>query len=217
MSDWHRYIVDLEADASEAPALAARLDAWLVDERILDAQRCTVHGETFRRPGNRAGLALVPLAGCEHDELGGWTRDTPEAPSAGRAGGAIGRWSSRQHVRRDFWPAGANEVSVSVQRGCWFPVEPPWTLACPACGVEFEPEESFTEAIGEWYDRHSDGPVPCPACGHIQPIVDWDGPSPHGVGEFALNFMNWPPLSDRFIGRVADLLGHRVRVVYTRM
>ena len=217
MSDWFRHIIDLEATAAEAPGLAMTLDAWLVAEGILDAQRCTEHGKTFRRPGDRAGQSLVPLAGFEHDELGGWNRTAPKAPSAAGVGGRIARWLSRPTAKRDFWPAGGNEVDIEVERGCWVPAEPPWTLACPACGVEFEPEEPFAEAIGEWYDGHSEGPAPCPACGHIQSIVDWDGPAPHAVGELALTFMNWPPLSDRFIARVGYVLSHRVRVVRTRL
>lgn len=85
-------------------------------------------------------------------------------------------------------------------------------LCCPDCDEVFEPDDDeANEAVAAWESGGEAGRVCCPDCGREAPITDWDGA--WGYGNLGVEFWHWPPLSERFVQRVADHLGHQVRVV----
>jgi hypothetical protein len=54
----------------------------------------------------------------------------------------------------------------------------------------------------------------CAVCGHHAPLGDWQGRWTYYVGELAVRFNNWPPLTEGFIADLGAHLGPRWRVVY---
>lgn len=86
-------------------------------------------------------------------------------------------------------------------------------LMCP-CGSSNDGGEEYFEAVSAWHGGNEGALFTCPHCRKTRRLVDWDGPWAFGFGHLGIEFSNWPPLSDRFVASLAELLGHRVRVVY---
>lgn len=102
-------------------------------------------------------------------------------------------------------------VDISSARAIYHPVgneEPP---SCPACGAELDDEEN-AHILNEWIES-GEPKVGCSSCGVASLIGDWPGEWTYHVGELAVTFNNWPPLSDAFVEDVGRRLGDRWRVV----
>lgn len=90
-------------------------------------------------------------------------------------------------------------------------------LVCDACDARLANEPAYFDAVDAWAAGNDDVAYACPRCGHTQPVKHWNGPFVFGLGCMAAEFYNWPPLSTRFVDSLAEVLGHRVRVVRRRI
>lgn len=103
-------------------------------------------------------------------------------------------------------------VAIAVGRGVFDTGGNGVRLVCSSCAGEITDDEAYVEAGSAWANGDDDTTYACPQCGFAQPVADWNGPFVFGLGCMAVEFYNWPPLSERFIDSVAQRLGHRVRV-----
>jgi predicted RNA-binding Zn-ribbon protein involved in translation (DUF1610 family) len=87
------------------------------------------------------------------------------------------------------------------------------TLTCAACQQTFVARDDYIRAAGNWYVGDNSAAFACPKCAHGQPVIDWDGPNPMGLGYFAIEFWNWGELRPEFIESIEQLVGHRLRRV----
>jgi predicted RNA-binding Zn-ribbon protein involved in translation (DUF1610 family) len=90
-------------------------------------------------------------------------------------------------------------------------------LECTSCRAVFEPDESWFEAVGRWYEGGDSVTFDCPSCGRHALLNDWEGPSRWAFGSLGFEFWNWPPLSKDFVRALSDKLGHRTVVVSRRL
>jgi hypothetical protein len=100
-------------------------------------------------------------------------------------------------VGRQVFDTGGNDVEVR----------------CASCGETHEPEDAWFDAVGAWADGDDAVRYSCGKCGVSAPLVDWRGPWQWAFGSLGVEFWNWPPLSERFIQRLAQRLGHRLVLV----
>jgi len=86
-------------------------------------------------------------------------------------------------------------------------------LTCATCAATFEPGPEWAESVGLWYEGDDGAAYRCPTCGGSQRLPEWRGPWPWGFGHLALQFWNWPPLSDGFLREVEQFSNHRTVLV----
>ena len=184
VGDYYQTIVDAEATADDAEALAGRVRDWLVAEGVVRAEMtdCVLGGD-----GN------------------------------GHAPGA--NWQQAVATPGDdgfltLWTKG---LQVVTGRTVFHTVDGPATATCPRCGAgaSFEGGPIF-DTIGDWYEG-GEGLAPCAACGEHIRLVEWRIEPPWGFGYLGFEFWNWPPLSEAFIARVGELLGHRMLLVHGKL
>lgn len=88
---------------------------------------------------------------------------------------------------------------------------------CPVCGEEGEFPVGWDAAVEDWIEGGG-GRLACPACGGEAPVGEWEYEPPWAFTELAVRFWNWPPLSEeKFVRQVAEVLGHRVRLVFFKI
>jgi hypothetical protein len=104
-----------------------------------------------------------------------------------------------------------NGLQIEVGRTVFYTIG--GELTCRACGVQFEPEGGWSEAVDDWYNGNDRAMFECPECGKPERLVEWSGEFPWGFGNLGFKFWNWPPLSERFIQEMAMKLGHRTVLV----
>jgi hypothetical protein len=107
---------------------------------------------------------------------------------------------------------GNSGVDIVTERQVFHSVENYEPPACPSCGTPID-EEDHHDLIDGWLAGEEPS-VRCPACGTTSLIGDWPGEWTFQVGELAVAFNNWPPLSAEFLASLGGLLGPRWRVVY---
>lgn len=84
---------------------------------------------------------------------------------------------------------------------------------CPACAVEVDPQWEILEVFDAWYKGDA-VTVRCPLCGAASPLQDWDFHPFFAFGTSALEFWNWPRLSDQFKNDLVRVVGvPRMRIV----
>ncbi|WP_027943488.1 hypothetical protein [Amycolatopsis taiwanensis] len=54
----------------------------------------------------------------------------------------------------------------------------------------------------------------CNECGSTNLAGDWRGDFGVHVANLAVQFNNWPPLTDQFVGELRERLGPRPRLIY---
>jgi hypothetical protein len=87
------------------------------------------------------------------------------------------------------------------------------TLTCPKCGQKSGHSDAWSDAVAGWYEKNGLGLLACQRCGIATPITDWPHEPPWAFGNVAVEFWNWPQLSDVFLKSVSELTGHRFRLV----
>jgi hypothetical protein len=100
-------------------------------------------------------------------------------------------------------------VDILVERELYRDTSPHHPPRCPDCGYEL-PEATLEDLVRPWLDGR-EPQVPCGGCGAVRPLGDW--PDGYLVGELAVRFNNWPPLSEEFLAALGRLLGPRWRAV----
>lgn len=88
--------------------------------------------------------------------------------------------------------------------------EPP---TCPGCGAEAISFEEHHELLGPWLYHRVEPEVACVACGHTTPAGNLEGSWSFHIGELAVVFNNWPPLTMSFVAELSSVMGPRTRVV----
>lgn len=86
-------------------------------------------------------------------------------------------------------------------------------LTCAGCAVTFEPGSEWIDAVARWHEGDDGAAYACPSCKMSRDLSEWRGPSPWGFGCLALEFWNWPPLSESFVSAVGARLGHQTVLV----
>jgi hypothetical protein len=102
-------------------------------------------------------------------------------------------------------------VDINTDRQIYHPVANEERPTCPACGTKLD-DAASANIIDDWFEK-AEPIVTCSNCGASSRIGDWPGEWTYHVGDVAVTFNNWPPLSDAFIEQVGRRLGNRWRVV----
>lgn len=135
-------------------------------------------------------------------------RDEVWQPSAYRPGPDVHK-AAPSWQETDYTLAN-NGVDIVVERQLYHSVEAYEPPACPNCGHRLD--EATPEALmTPWLDG-TEPEVACPACGQRHPLGDW--PDSFQVGELAVSFHNWPPLTEDFLAALGERMGPRWRVVH---
>ncbi len=182
MGDWFQTIVDVEATAQEAEALADATVTWLVDARIIaaEASDCVLGGA-----GHAPGTGYL-AAVSEADPYLLTSRTNGVEIITGQA---------------VFYSMGAETV------GC-----PHCRQAVALSDEHGHPNAAWHElsdSIDAWFSESGDGRRPCPTCRADVGLNDWAWSPPWGFGYLGLKFWNWPPLKPQFLTEVSRRLGHR--------
>ena len=106
-----------------------------------------------------------------------------------------------------------NGLDIITKRTVFHSGQGQFELVCSTCSGRSEPPEEWGDAVGEWYDKKGPGLLACPRCGESQPIDNWEHDPAWGFANLGFEFWNWPPLTDEFVKRIGERLGHRVVLV----
>jgi hypothetical protein len=101
-------------------------------------------------------------------------------------------------------------VDILVERELYRDTTPHEAPRCPECGHE-QPDAVLDDLIRPWLDGR-EPELACQRCGAARPLGDW--PDGFLVGELAVRFNNWPPLSDEFVATLGQRLGPRWRAIH---
>lgn len=132
---------------------------------------------------------------------------------AGHRPGISYRAAIQEDKDFDFLNLWTNGVKFSVGRQVFDAGGNGIELRCDACGVSFEPDDSWSDAAGAWFSGDDLVSFPCPSCSQQALLTEWRGPWQWGFGNLGVEFWNWLPLSDNFIQTMTRKLGHRTVVV----
>jgi hypothetical protein len=91
------------------------------------------------------------------------------------------------------------------------------SVICSACRGAFELNDSWSEAVNEWYEEKGPGRLPCFHCGAKAPITEWQHDPPFAFGNVGVEFWNWPELREDFLKALSEVAGHRVRLTYGKL
>jgi hypothetical protein len=210
LSDHAQIVVDTEVSAEQAPELANIVRAWLVREQIIRQEESdSVLGDTGHRPGIncQAAIRIDPDGKARLQRLLGAAMVSPAWSAALEE--AIGGPAYQE----SFLGLSTNGVEFAVGRRVFDAGGNGIELQCDACGVSFEPDDLWSDAVGAWFSGDDLVSFPCPSCGQQALLTEWRGPWPWGFGNLGIAFWNWPPLSDDFIHAIARKLGHRTVLV----
>ncbi|MEV6106758.1 hypothetical protein AB0M28_18875 [Streptomyces sp. NPDC051940] len=192
MGDYFQTIVDLDATAAEADALAARAVAWLVGEGVVAAgQTDCVLGQPLGHPPGPHWAKAVE----EEDE--------DRNPSDGLA----------VHTGRTVFHGGQGDAESVTCPRCAAE-----TLFYTDEWEEIDGAQvPFTQAVDTWHATGA-AEVTCPACARPVPLAEWEWADDyHAFAYLGLEFWNWPPLRPEFVEQVAGVIGHRIRVVWGKL
>jgi len=210
LSDHAQIVVDTEVSAEQAPELANIVRAWLVREQIIrQEQSDSVLGDTGHRPGinYRAAIRIDTDGKARLQRLLGAAMVSP----AWRA--ALEEAIEGPAYEESFLGLMVIGVKFAVGRQVFDACGNGIELECDACGMSFEPDDSWSDAVGAWFSGDNLVSFPCPSCGQQALLTEWRGPWPWGFGNLGIAFWNWPPLSDDFIHAITRKLGHRTVMV----
>lgn len=86
---------------------------------------------------------------------------------------------------------------------------------CPKCSAQHEPDAlPWSDAVGAWFEAKPDYILTCPACNNGSPIAAWHFLELEwGFGNLGFGFNNWS-ITERLATAIADVLGHRHRLVH---
>ena len=210
MSDNAQIVVDTEVSAEQAPELANIIRAWLIAEQIIEQEESdSVLGGTGHRPGMnyRAAIRIDTDGKARLQRLLGAAIVSP----VWRA--ALEEAIEGPAYEESFLGLMVIGVKFAVGRQVFDACGNGIELECDACGMSFEPDDSWSDAVGAWFSGDNLVSFPCPSCGQQALLTEWRGPWPWGFGNLGIAFWNWPPLSDDFIHAITRKLGHRTVMV----
>lgn len=192
MGDYFQSIVDEKATEAEAQELGNRVIEWLMAEGIVqpsESESILGSGQVYD-PGSSLKLALdMSVPGIEErvDHLSSMIQ---------------------------FW------LEVVTERTVFHPGQSELCLVCDRCGkrlTDDDIDDSWSDALNEWYTSSGDGLMRCPACGETRPVTEWTYDPAWGFGCLGFTFWNWPVLSPAFVEEVGRVLGHPVKLVVGKL
>jgi hypothetical protein len=210
LSDYAQIVVDTEVSAERAPELANIVRAWLVGKHIIEQEESnSVLSGTGHRPGMnyRAAIRIDADGRARLQRLLGAATVSP----AWRA--ALVEAIEGPACEESFLGLMVNGVEFAVGRRVFDAGGNGIELGCDACGVSFEPDHSWSDAVGAWFGGDDLVRFPCTSCRKQVLLTEWRGPWPWGFGKLGIAFWNWQPLSDDFIHAITLKLGHRTVMV----
>lgn len=198
MSDHAEILVAIDCAADAAAAVGETALAWLIEEGIVrrDLIDSVLGGDDRGYPPGPNMEAAVEHELVEFPASTGIFLTAAEFTRAGRAINGL-----EVVVGRTVFDAGGYGIE----------------LECPACGHTFEPGYNWYEVIDAWWEGDDDAPYACPSCGFSQPVREWDGPWPWGLGYLGFTFWNWPPLRQEFVRQLHSVIRGRLRLVKRRI
>lgn len=197
MSEHSFTIVDIEVTLTDAPAVAARMLAWLQSEGIVgDGIRA---GDIYRDWLQSFGGDLTsPLVSQNRIVY----RPGPEV-----------RKACDLQVRLELLK---NWLEIDVEHRVFHTGEHSIGVRCPSCGADqTERRDAWGNAITDWY-MGGDGAFCCLACNTQAPLADWTFDPVWAFGNLGFRFCEWI-LKPDFIAEFQQRLGHETRVVYTHL
>ncbi|MGW7051513.1 hypothetical protein [Streptomyces sp. NPDC054887] len=185
MGDAYVWVADVDARAEEAAVLAGRVMDWLERRGVVEGEltHCLLGDELGRAPGPHAADAVT----------------------------------GNEVVAR----AGACGVGLEIERRVYVGAEL-WTATCPACGATTELADSgpdlwtrtwapLADDLYAWFGGTGPGSGACVRCGERSAFLAWTTEPPVAVAHLGLLLWNWPPLADRFLAELSEVLGgHRL-------
>ena len=185
MSEHGQTLCDVDASDDEAETLKQRLQAWLVDKRIIepDITNCVLSDAGGHRPAENYGYAIY---GSDAGPL------TPPGLRVNGLEITVGRhiyWGG--DLEAVICPHCRHRESMTPrEEGRW--------------------DTAFSGALDEWMAGGA-GLGPCVKCGSLNGLNDWDWGYPWAFGALGVKVWNWDELSSDFIAEVSEVLGgHRV-------
>lgn len=161
------------------------------------------------------GPALVRL-------LQGWGVVGQEIVSAAHLAGHPAGVRAREFVSDPpkGWPRNwtGRTALVKVSRDGRFhgDINEPADATCPRCGAVTRNLEWYEEPLFDALRACGEGTPAtfrCPACGSASDVEAWAFEPPIALGTAAVDFINWPQLSQRLIDELAAAVGRPVRRV----
>jgi hypothetical protein len=141
-------------------------------------------------------------------------RDEVMAPSEFRAGlrcsdaaPEASRWVGGGHT-------GIDVVAERIVHHAIGNYEPP---TCPHCCSEAIGFDDHHALIEPWLHDRVEACVQCVSCGRSTLVGDLKGRWSFHIGDLAVVFHNWPPLSEEFVAELGAVMGPRTRVVVERL
>jgi hypothetical protein len=102
-------------------------------------------------------------------------------------------------------------VDVIAKRDIHHPVENYESPSCPVCVTPLDPDDHYS-LVEDWM-AGTEPTVTCQNCGATNPIGDWVHEFTFYIGNLAVRFNNWTPLSETFKASLGSRLGARWRLV----
>ncbi|NJC71748.1 hypothetical protein HC031_18775 [Planosporangium thailandense] len=189
-------VVEMSVGAIEAADRADAVIRWLLDTGVIapNPVRGDARQPSGYLPGPRAEAAAPGFRDTRRAGAEDRTRRTDDA--------ATGNELTDNELTD-------NGVEILVERELYRDTSEHDAPACPDCGYEL-PEATLETLIRPWLD--GDEPrVTCSGCGAARPLGEW--PDGYLVGELAVRFVNWPPLSEAFLADLGSRMGPRWRTI----
>jgi hypothetical protein len=187
MGNHFQTVVDLDATPVDAPALAARGLAWLVEEGIVLAERTDcVLGAPLGHPPGPLWAKAVGREGWEPSD--GLRIETGRTVFHGGQGDAM--YAACPHCA----------AHVAFYTDEWDPIDGAW--------------EPFAKAIETWHET-GQAAITCRRCRRTGDLTTWTWDADyHAFGYLGFEFWDWPEFSPGFLSRFAHALGnHRTVLV----
>ncbi|MFC8668515.1 hypothetical protein [Streptomyces sp. NPDC057199] len=226
MGDHFQTVVDVDATADEARALAARVVEWLVAEGIVLGERtdCVLGQPLGHPPGPNWRRAVEESPDWDPwDGLAVHTGRTvfdsgqggPESVTCPRcrATTPLSGETYDEPYDEDYEASGESRAGEADSDGA---------DSDGADSGEDEPENgvwpNFAAAMGTWHETGA-ATVDCPACARPVALTDWIWEDDYyAFGHLGLEFWNWPELRPDFIQEISRLLGgHRTGHVWGKL
>jgi hypothetical protein len=102
-------------------------------------------------------------------------------------------------------------VDVIAKRDIHHPIENYEPPPCPVCRTPLDPDVHYS-LVEDWMAGTEPG-VTCQSCGQTNRIGDWVHQFTFYIGNLAVRFNNWTPLSEKFAADLGSHIGSRWRLV----
>ncbi len=199
MGIWYEILVANVMPVTEVDAAADRVIQWLIDAEIIDSELSSesVLGRQGYRPGHQFNKAI------RH----------PEEITTG--------WMYEGDEYLQLYEFRHNGVRVEKGRQGFLGSHGGYIdICCENCGTLHDLALYSGDIPGaleafEWWCKGDEVVLfPCPQCGLIRSVAEWDFNGTYALGNLGFTFYNWPQLKDSFALEIGQLLGSKITQVY---